>query len=596
MCIPGVGGLAGVPDVTDGIVDGYNGPGIISDAGWNNATRWNLSGDHGATRAAQFQAGISGSSLYLSWVIDTPMSTQDDTIVVGISPNTGNAAHDWRIYIQPFDVARVPGKSQVPLKVTWWRNSSTWNTGGAVPHAATPADWPKANTRFSINFPPGGGPGVGSRWALEMLVPITNNVADVGSDAAVYLPNPGEFKFFTAVLSTLSSVTPMVVQDPWPAGKIICDTSPCPVDHFLTHNMPDVATFWGVASFNSRPTCDGVSISYADIGLDFPPGTMSYEIRPYTGPFDPADNTELKCLALAWDTRPADKGPVNTFIAKPLNEMAGPAKVFALFRFAPWGMPGVNDFDPLGAPAEQTMPPPAAKVYVGVTNNPTPQATINAGLKGSLTAQWQMSYKQSCAFRFRQHGCMQVDIDSTDPATHFKNKSTQINLNFKYSSSFAQEALISGDRGKLPYAGRKNRIFVIVDTDQHVGPNAKPPRAYRNVYRERKNAQFVSPELRQVADKLYPKSNLLSWIARGYVLDGNYVIINNTKYMNGIHAGDFGYIAHHEGPMLSWKATLRGDLQPLGKNIYFTELARDEKARVVTRVESVGGRDRRPDQ
>jgi hypothetical protein len=595
MCIPGIGGLAGTPTI-DGVVDGYNGPGPISDAGWNNSNRWNLSGDNGATRSAQFQAGISGSSLYLSWVVDTPMSTIDDTIVLGISPlipgvtpGTFRTQEDWRIFIQPFDVARVPGKSQTPKVVTWWRNSAGWPGGTA----ATPADWPKANTRFSINFPPMGGGTVGSRWALEMQIPLTSLLADAGLDTAVYLPNPGTFKIFTSVLSTLSSVTNMVVQDPWPPKVIICGNSPCPMDHFLTHNMPDITMFWGTASFNSRPDCDGVSISWSDIGVDFPMGTMSYLIRPYTGPFDPAHATDAICQGLAWNIRPADTGPSNTFIAKPFNEMtATTAKVSALFRLAPWGMPGVNEFDPIGAPAEAGAPAPG---FVGVTGNPTMEQPINVGLHGSLTAQWKLSYKESCRFRFHQHDCMQVDIDSSDPATHFKNKSTQINMNFAFTSKFSDTALISGNRGKLPRGKKAHQIFVLVDTDMQVGREAEPPRAYIETYRKReKRVVFGSPELRAMVDKPYATSNLLLWLARGFYLDGNYVVINNTKYMNGMHAGDYAYVAHHEGPMTRWASTFTGDVRPVGKNVYYTQLALKKKARVVTTIESVGGRDNKP--
>src|SRR5688572_9796939 len=76
MCVPGIGGLAGTPTI-DGIVDGYTGPGAINnDAGWNGATRWNLSGDNGATTAAKLQAGLAGGFLYLSYVIDTPQTGQ----------------------------------------------------------------------------------------------------------------------------------------------------------------------------------------------------------------------------------------------------------------------------------------------------------------------------------------------------------------------------------------------------------------------------------------------------------------------------------------------------------------------------------------
>ena len=66
LCVSNIGGLAGTPTI-DGKVD--------DDAGWNGATRVNLSADLGTTRSAVFQIGKdvnNNSNVYISVAVDAP--------------------------------------------------------------------------------------------------------------------------------------------------------------------------------------------------------------------------------------------------------------------------------------------------------------------------------------------------------------------------------------------------------------------------------------------------------------------------------------------------------------------------------------------
>jgi hypothetical protein len=562
ICMTSAGGLAGVP-VIDGIVDGYTGPGPINnDAGWNGATRWNLSADAGATTAVKFQAGVAGSFLYLSYVIDTPAIGLDDTVALIFSTD-GNAAHDWRIFVQPFDVALPPdGSGIVPKAVTYWRDSTTWNTVGGVAQTAAAGTWLVDNVRVSRG---------GNRWALEIKIPILTNPADAGLITGIYFPDT-TFKLWTDVLNAIT--VNAVTQAPFPSGANAVPG----MDTFLTHNTPPAGS-WGTASLNDRPACNGVSLAWADIGVELPvnSGTIVQEIKRYPGPF--AEGTAAQCDALPDNAQPGKNGPSNTFIARPVNGMATQAKnVTATFRLADWGIPGTNGFDPLGAPGGN-----------GVANNPTPAQSINAGLQGILKATWALTYKQSCQFSFpgRTHQCIEVDLDSNDPATRFKNKSVQKNMNIVPASLFKQSAKISGDQGALPAGESAHRFFLLVDTDQQAPAGGESNNLASEGHHPR-GPHFRSDELSDLAQR-YPQSNLYAWIVRGYVATGNKLTIRKHKYEIVRHAGDFGYVAVHAGASSCWRSIFRGDglKREDDSAVYTLRVEPGKAATVETEIEAV---------
>jgi hypothetical protein len=563
MCVPAVGGLAGTP-VIDGIVDGYTGPGAIDyDAGWNGATRWNLSGDLGATTASKLQAGLAGGFLYLSYVVDTPAYGQDNTILIGFAGTGAAASTDWRIHITPFDVAPPPdGAGQSPVSVTYWRNSATWNTG--VAGTNDPAHWTYANTRFSK---------AGNRWAVEIRVPVTHTLASAAANTAVYLPATGAFRFYTVVLSTFGFVDPVtVVQDPWPAGVLI------PGGDLLQNSTPASGS-WGFASFNTRPACDGVSIAWSDIGVLAPPpaapGTIGQQIRRFGGAIPEA--TLAACEALADTANPGSNGPNNDFVARPLNSMAADAPgVFATFRIATWGIPSVDDWAPLGAP------PP----FPGVSNNPTAQATIAAGTKGNLEADWALTYKQSCRFKFHPHQCIQVDLDSNNPSVRFLRKSVQKNMNFVPASTFQQAAHVSGNWSKvLGREADRFRMLILVDTDEQLTPGAAGDRTPRDPCAP---PGFRHEELMAAAPAVQNAAQL-AWVARGILVRDDTITINKTRYRIGTRVGDFGYIATHTGPFYGWSHTLEGQGLIASKqepNTYMLDVTPGVGADLVTTIEA----------
>lgn len=552
MCIPGVGGLAGLPTM-DGIVENYNGGGpIVYDPGWNGATRWNLSGDHGATTSLKFQSGVGGGSLYLSFVVGTPFSGPDDTIVLGFSTD-GNPAHDWRIHVKPFDASVTNGSSLPPQTISYWRDSNTWNTGSGVEIPVGTGHWLFSNTSISR---------VVNSWAVEMRIPILA-APDGGVDnGGIYIPSSGTFRFYANVLNT-TGVLPAVVQSPWPAGVDVA-----PVNGILlTHNTPAV-TSWGTASLNSRPACDGVSLSWADVGVEDPlnPSNIVQVIRSFLGV---TESAESQCAGTN-NVNPV--GNNNVFIARPFNEMGSPAKVSTTFRIANWGIPATNAFDPIGAPAP----------FPGVTGNPTVEQIIPPLTKIDETANWKLTYKQSCQFKFHSHNCIQVVLDSTDPATRFKNKSVEKNMDFVPASAFSRTATISGDVRGARKDEKVHRMLIAVDTDQQDGKDAKPP---TNTPKDCKPRRFRDGDLANLMAP-YTKSNLYSWIARGYVATGNKLQIGKNVYEIVDRAGDFGYVAIHNGPLESWSSTFRGDgMKPMNKEgLFFLEVPTGKTMEVETTI------------
>jgi hypothetical protein len=520
MCMPGIGGLAGTPTI-DGIVDGYTGPGPLNfDAGWNGATRWNLSGDNGATTAAKLQTGIAGGFLYLSWVVDTPVTSGDDTIVVGFSTSAG-AATDWRIHITPFDTPPADNSGLAPFTIVYWRDSGTWNSGGIAQNAN--GLWPMLNTSVSK---------AGNRWAVEMRVPLTNNIADAAQSTQVYLPASGTFRFYTNVLSTFGFVDMTVVQDPWPAGVIVAGGD------ILENHTPAVAS-WGVASFNTRPQCDAVELTWADIGVEFPAnsGTIVSNMRRSNAV---VETTDAQCSALPDVGGPS--GPNNVYIARPRNLMSTQANnVTATYHIAYWGIPGVNNFDVIGLPGS-----------LGVSNHPAGPQNITSGNQISLRSNWALTYKQSCFAKVHPHQCMQVEIDSNDPATRFRNKSVQRNMDFVPASINSRIAVVSGDQGRLPKGRDAHRFILFVDTDQQLTRGATPP-----AQGQREKARFRSDELLRVTRR-DTRVAQFAFIVRGIVLRDDFLIINKHKYQLGERAGDFGLIASHRGPFQFWDWSLSG--------------------------------------
>jgi hypothetical protein len=571
MCVPSIGGLAGTPTV-DGIVDGYTPPPMTPplnyDAGWNQATRWNLSGNHGGTTATKLQAGVAGGFLYLSYVVDTPVYGQDNTIVIAFSQTGKPASTNWRIIITPSNVANPPnGAGKAPFAVNYWRDGDPmsgtyWNKNQVGTN--DPMHWTYTNTKWSRST---------NRWALEIKIPLTTSEMDnAASPDKVYLPASGPFRFYTAVFNAYGFLDPMampmVIQDPWPAGA---DTA---TGDLLQNLTPDPAN-WGQMSFNLRPACTGVSITWAGIGVRQPPGgpaaPIISEIRRFAGAIPQAN-------IAACSNAVGPTGPVNEFIAKPSSTiMPGPAPgVFATFRLANWGIAAPQDFDKIGSPS-----------FAGVLSNPTPLAGVPAGnMTADLVATWSLSYEQSCQYKFHPHQCIQVDVDSNDLSVRFLNKSVQRNMDFVPLSKFEQTAHISGDWGKV--LGRDLDVYhlaILVETDQQF-TNIKPP---ASVLGPCDRLSFRHEELVAMAPKI-ERGAQLAWIARGILLSDDTIIINGRKYRKGIRVGDFGYVGTHAGTFNGWTTSFKGGgLRPVPRapGLFMIDVPRGTGADVVTVLEAV---------
>ncbi|MEO8380059.1 MAG: outer membrane beta-barrel protein [Acidobacteriota bacterium] len=579
MCMTGIGGLGGLPTI-DGIVDGFSIGTVNSDPGWNGATRWSLSGSNGTPIATKFQAGNDGTFLYLSWKIDEPVYGQDNTIVVGFA-DTGAAANtNWLIHITPFNVMPAPnGANQVPTAISYWRNSggNAWRTDASTSGNGT---WLATNIRVSRST---------NTWAVEMKIPVTNVIGNAAATTAIYLPAAGSYRFYTDVLSTFGFVDPVVVQDPWPTGVII------PTGNTAQANTPAV-TSWGFGSLNARPECTGVSLAWSDIGVEKPAnsGTIVSDIERYAGAI--AEPNIAACNALADGANPGDNGPQNTFLGRPLNEQPTNAdKVFATFRIANWGVPAPQEFDSIGSPS-----------FIGVTNNPTPVSGAFAnGTKTNLRAQWTLNYKQSCQYKFQSHQCIQVDLDSNDPATRFKNKSVQRNMNFVPLSRFERRSRISGSwDGPGPH-----EFLLLVLADEQVTRGGQRPASWDRPVDPvgtnqpgghglvpatgRTYSSFANEELVDATSGMTGVAQL-AWTADALKLaaPGDKIILNGRSYRSSTRVGGFGYVGSHEGAFDHFAWQFQGapgtNLQRLTNDVFLLTVNDGDEAFVDTVLETVG--------
>lgn len=598
-----IGGLAGLPTI-DGIVEGYTGPGGVQyDPGWNRAVRVNLSANLGVSRSAVFQMGRSSTDVYISFVVDTPVPGGDNHIVLVLSTD-GNTAHDWRIHVQPFDSstagAGFEGSNEPPHAVTYWRNSTTWNNAGATATVASPGFWLKDNIRFSK---------AGSRWAIEIKIPRETNSANAGLDDKIYFPATGEFDFYANILST-SFLSGVFYQDPWPPGNIITAGA---ASSDLTRNTPN-DTQWGTVSFNDRSVCKGVSLASSNVGVYDPtnPGVIINEILRYEPSGSFPETTIAQCQALTDNHNwPGTKGPLNTFVARPFNEMTSiDAKVSATFKVANWGIPGVSQWRDIGEIAGGLSLTPST-----VANNPTPEATIIPSGYGNLTSTWELSYKQSCMFSKVPHQCIQVELDSSDGGdTIFLNKSVQRNMDFVQASAFSRDAEISAIGYGNPPAGRTAHEFLLSvntkvqryerDGGYYVPVGFKMPlitwQGKPASDTTRKKGERVVPDWSRISwDKIpipFPYfdikiSEAMTWITRGYRKTGQYLVINGQEYEYAEYVGGFGYVVAHEGSVAKWTEKLvgeNGELKPTKqKGLYSIEIPPGEVRRVATKVKAV---------
>ena len=593
LCIPAIGGLAGTPTI-DGVVGSFSQP-VRNDLGWNNAYRVNLSADMGVTRAAAMQMGRTGTDVHVAFSIGAPAPGADNTIVLALSTTT-SSAQDWRIHIKPFDNSTfaINKTDAQPLSVTYWRDSSKWNgTGtGAANTAATLLDDDATGKR--VRFSRVGGTGVGAGyWEIEIRIPIETNATSAGSNSKVYFPSSGTFSLYANVLST-SSVTGTHIQDPWPPGRTVSPPAETVsgTSKLLTRNTP-TKDKWGTASFNQRDdACTGVSLQLTDVGVKNPSMTSAIigDIRAVNS----VTHTLAQCLdnttvpnGYLWD---ATKGLLNTFVAKPLNGMGADAKVGAKFYVADWGIS--SEWSEIGELAGgRTLVPPT------VTLNPTAEALITNGLKGDLISTWQLSYRQSCLYLRSNggHHCIQVELESSDPATRFLNKSVQRNMDFVPASMFSRDAQISAKgRGPAPPGRSQHEVLLMVESA--VQDYVRDGDTY---FASGQRTGVRYPEFKQIAAANFPKgmNQATTWIARGYLKRGTTVNINGTDYEYAEYMGGFGYIAGHAGPVNIWRAWLEGALvaQPVGDgNVYVLQVPVDGRATVKTTIFAVGPGDPDP--
>src|SRR5205823_10097610 len=219
--------------------------------------------------------------------------------------------------------------------------------------------------------------------------------------------------------------------------------------------------------------------------------------------------------------------------------------------------------------------------------------------------------KQSClnakggifydGFFHAGHQCMLAELRSSNGSTRFRNTSARRNMNFVTVSKAEEGAEISAVGYGAPPLGRaKHKFMLTVDTEVR-NYDSTGRRMFCKVS-DRKSTDRVSTaavvtrelpppdEFRCIPSQYFPKglTQGMTWIARGYRMIGDFLIINGTKYEMAQFVGGFGYVAGHNGSVSEWKQQLVGDaLQKVGDNLYTIEIPPEQVAVVVTTIEAV---------
>ncbi|MGC2780989.1 MAG: hypothetical protein WA418_35670, partial [Bradyrhizobium sp.] len=527
--------------------------------------------------------------------IGAPNPGFDNTIVLGFSTD-GNPSNDWRIHITPFDNSTVSinGIDKPPFNAPkYWRNSGTWNNSGATTTASTMLD---GRVKYSRT----GGTGTGGGyWEIEIQIPIA---ATAASTAGIAFPATGPFKFYANVVST-SFLSGTFTQDPWPAATPIVPAATMDIEN----STPSVGG-WGTLSFNNRPACNDVSITWADVGVLDPMGGSAI-VGSVQAVSDATLNsvgagTQALCNGISDNHQwPGTQGPLNTFIARPHNGMSSPAQqVSAKFYVANWGIPGVSDWSPIGALRAPTVSPPP------VTDNPTPAANISSGGTIDLKAKWSMSVAQSCTYRFSNNGhhCIQVELESTDPATVFSTKSVQRNIDFVSASVNERDAEISvRGRGKVPAGRSQHEILLFVDkaVQYYVkaggdGRDKEKNFYYRTAPSVKQCPQGLRyPEFRTIPGYSFPQgmTEALVHIVRGYLRKDCSLVINGRRYDCAEAVGSFGVVAGHNGTVRAWRDWIQGNsVKMLEDGVYAVQVPEERSVKVRVTLTAVGRGDKDP--
>ena len=109
---------------------------------------------------------------------------------------------------------------------------------------------------------------------------------------------------------------------------------------------------------------------------------------------------------------------------------------------------------------------------------------------------------------------------------------------------------------------------------------------------------FNDPTLGPLGRKEFGNNvtNMFQWIARGYIYTGDMIVINGHSYENVKRAGDFGYIAGHNGKITGWTSKFEAGgtqtLTELTPTLYLMEVKPGEEGTVITTItanEASGG-------
>lgn len=634
ICIPQIGGLVSEPKM-DGIPE--------DDVGWNGAgllgIRENITTTSGSSasseRSGNVQYGVKNNYLFIS--VDSDAFTLgslcpdtndpnakclgvDNTLVIGMSTDCGSTsgcANDWRLHINPFESVQTGTGIPVfntskPREVSFWRDSSKWNlpkpTGTSCNHdyyscksvlplannsSTAPPPGTVVNSSSGTCNPLQGGQFVvsrnGSRWGLEIKLPITTNVAQSSENCKVYLPNTtnSTFRLYVNLVSTNDLVIPArYVEDPWPFGAKLVDSSGLGLG-FIETSTPVISS-WGVASLGSRSACVGVSILQAGVRQSSS-GSLGSTSSAIAGAIDTdgsyfytdAGGNKLKNAAACdssltngymWDSA---KSVDNYFVAKASKTGSGTSEVAAKFYIADWGLPGADDWDLIGERYKPTISTGATIDRPNLFFS-TPQ-TVGAS-SVELQSIWPLSYKESCAYSLSHvvgysagkpigHHCVQAELFATgsDPQTNFLKKSLQFNHNVVPASRVGHIATVGTKGYGDPPAGQANhKIFLELDKDvqEYVkdGDIFIPKLGAKKAYPMRHIDSRESNMRRggAIPAALVPKgvTEALSVVARGYLARSDKLVIGGKEYLKAEYLGNFSIDAAHNGNVNDWSVTL----------------------------------------
>ena len=577
-CFPTAGGVPGMSGAPNWYDNSGSPPREFSNDTDDPRWRGAMAHSHGdgtiesiSFRGLSFTEGGT-KKLFLSWVVRVdPTGPEDSQLYVGFGNGVASPGILVRIGI-PTATSTTAGTSYSTDVFIKPAGTGTFNTTASA--AADPA-WIGDATRMWVNYTPSTNPTLD--WAIQMLVPLTEELSPEPASHSVILPDGADFNMWYA---TYLGLTPMenVIEVTWPGTPNIGT------------GFPDIADFVDVraaASIND-PACTaaGISLSTLNVGTRNVDGTA----RPSSSQIQ-VDLTNVPPTA-------DDPDEQNMFFADPDFPAGMPVgeqeAVRAHFRLANWG-------SAIGDPTSEawtTLPGGDAVPFTSANGEcrfiwPTP-ADLGPGTPSTeLINDIRTGVKED-------HQCMLVELSSVHPGgATFLNNSIYRNMNFESASVFSRSAEIALRLPGVTSATPRD-VFLFEKTFNMPAFIPPPEKPDDNGGDDDDDGPIIIEAHRQGTAELAAFAasrrkrydvNQLARFAPTYTVQVYHDSGRTTTMIDGTERRiltaqtSFGYFVEHQGPLYGWKHGIEG-AEKLADNWYRLSVPENGAKKIRTTIEA----------